>query len=247
MTDETDNADRAVDKFTEIILACAIACIPRGQREKFTPFWNKELQTLKENRDKARNTTESTGMMRDCIELRKQQACLRRAIRETKRQTYLCFVENLDFRRDALRTHHFLSRLNNQKEKINETIRNADKFLTSEREIAGAFNKHYAKISNYRPHIKISKDLLGCLPVCLNQELVDIFNSPFSHWELECGIKQYPQRKSTGPDGILPEFLAHLGNEAMGVLLKLINLTWTSGIPSMWSKREIPILKVGKN
>ncbi|GFR31255.1 uncharacterized protein TNCT_274881 [Trichonephila clavata] len=94
---------------------------------------------------------------------------------------------------------------------------------------------------------KVSKDLLGCPPVCLNQEL-DFFNSPFSHWELECGIVQFPQRKSVGPDGILPEFLAHLGNEAMGVLLKLINLTWASGIPSMWRKGEIiPILKVGKN
>ncbi|GFQ85866.1 reverse transcriptase domain-containing protein [Trichonephila clavata] len=248
MTDETDNADRAVDKFTEIILACAISCIPRGKRKKFSPFWNKELQTLKENRDKARNRAESTGMMSDCIELRKQQACLRRAIREAKRQTYRDFVENLDFRRDALRAHQFLSRLNNQKEKRNEPIRIADKLLTSEREIAGAFNKHYANVSNYRPHIKVSKDLLGCPQVCLNQELEDIFNSPFSHWELEWGIKQFPQRKSAGPDGILPEFLAHLGNEAMGVLLQLINLTWASGIPSMWRKGEIiPILKVGKN
>ncbi|GFQ72747.1 uncharacterized protein TNCT_333931 [Trichonephila clavata] len=117
MTDETDNADRAVDKFTEIILACAISCIPREQRKMFSPFWNKELHTLKENRDKARNKAESTGMMSDCIELRKQQTCLRRAIREAKRQTYRGFVENLDFRRGALSAHQFLSRLNNQKEK----------------------------------------------------------------------------------------------------------------------------------
>ncbi|GFQ78920.1 hypothetical protein TNCT_704441 [Trichonephila clavata] len=140
-------------------------------------------------------------MMRDCIELRKQQASLQRAI---KRQTYHGFVENLDFHTDALRAHHFLSRLNNQQEKRNELIRIADKLLTSEREIAGAFNKHYAKVSIYRPHIKISKDLLGCPLVCLNQELQDIFNSPFSHWEIECGIKQFPQRKSVGPEGILP-------------------------------------------
>ncbi|GFQ87739.1 uncharacterized protein TNCT_143501 [Trichonephila clavata] len=191
----TDNPDRAVDKLTEIILACAISCIPRGQRKKFSPFWNKELQTLKENRDKTQNRAESTGMMRDCIELRKQQACLRRAIRETKHQTYRGFVENLNFRRNALRAHHFLSRLNNQKEEKNEPIRIADKLLTSEREIAGAFNKHYTNVSNYQYHIKISKDLLGCPPVCLNQEMEDIFNSPFTHWELECGIKQFPQRK----------------------------------------------------
>ncbi|GFQ78917.1 hypothetical protein TNCT_704431 [Trichonephila clavata] len=38
----TDNTDRAADKFTEIILACVISCIPRGQRKKFSPFWNME-------------------------------------------------------------------------------------------------------------------------------------------------------------------------------------------------------------
>ncbi|GFR21474.1 hypothetical protein TNCT_638411 [Trichonephila clavata] len=73
-------------------------------------------------------------MMSDCIVLRKQQACLRRDIREVKRQTYRGFVENLDFRRDALRAHQFLSRPNNQKEKRNEPIRIANKLLTSERE-----------------------------------------------------------------------------------------------------------------
>ncbi|GFR21205.1 hypothetical protein TNCT_563841 [Trichonephila clavata] len=38
ITDETDNVDRAVEKCTEIILASAISCIPRGQRKKFSPF-----------------------------------------------------------------------------------------------------------------------------------------------------------------------------------------------------------------
>ncbi|GFQ81814.1 putative RNA-directed DNA polymerase from transposon BS [Trichonephila clavata] len=96
-----------------------------------------------------------------------------------------------------------------------------------EREIAGAFIKHYANVSNYKPHIKISKYLLGCPPVYLNQELEDIFNSPFSHWELVCGIKQFLEEKC-GAGGYLAEFLAHLGNEALGVLLKLINLTCAS-------------------
>ncbi|GFQ87340.1 uncharacterized protein TNCT_138341 [Trichonephila clavata] len=90
-----------------------------GQLKKFSPFWNKELQTLKENRDKARNRAEFTGMMSDCIGLLKQQACLRRTIKEVKRQTYRGFVENLDFRRDALRVHLSLSSLSNQKEKRN--------------------------------------------------------------------------------------------------------------------------------
>jgi hypothetical protein len=223
-------------------------CVPRGQRKKFSPFWNKELQLLKENRDEARVWADSTGLMRDCIELRKRQASLRRAIKEAKRKTFRGFVEGLDFRKDALRAHHFLSRLNNQKEKRNEPIRISNKLLISEREIASAFNAHYAKVSNYHPTVKISNDLLKCPQTCLDPELDDIFNSPFSDWELKCGIKQLPLRKSAGPDGILPEFLVHLGNNAMKALLRLINLTWTTGIPSEWRKGEIlPILKAGKD
>ncbi|GFR27682.1 uncharacterized protein TNCT_517401 [Trichonephila clavata] len=102
----------------------------------FHLFGIKNCRLLK-NRDKAHNRAESTGMMRDCIEFRKQHTCLRRAVREAKRQTYCGFFENLDFRRDALRAHHFLSRLNNRKEKGNEPIRIADKLLTSERDSRG--------------------------------------------------------------------------------------------------------------
>ncbi|KAG8171278.1 hypothetical protein JTE90_008255, partial [Oedothorax gibbosus] len=74
-----------------------------GQRKKYAPFWNKELQSLKEHRDEARDRTESTGLMSDCIELRKRQACLRKAIREAKRGTFRGFVEGLDFRKVSLR------------------------------------------------------------------------------------------------------------------------------------------------
>ncbi|GFQ78668.1 hypothetical protein TNCT_444771 [Trichonephila clavata] len=112
----------------------------------------------------------------------------------------------------------------------------------AERTLSQNYGRHFGQTRSLnrvayrierRPHINVSKNILGCPPVYLNQELEDIFNSPFSHWELECGIKQFPQRKIAGPDSILPEFLAHLGNEAVGVLLQLINLTWASGIPSM--------------
>ncbi|KAG8196015.1 hypothetical protein JTE90_028985 [Oedothorax gibbosus] len=99
---QTCNVDRAIRIFTDIIMACVIKCIPRGQRKKYAPFWNKELQSLKKHRDEARDRTESTGLMSDCIELRKRQACLRKAIREAKRGTFRDFVEGLDFLLQAL-------------------------------------------------------------------------------------------------------------------------------------------------
>ena len=64
-------------------------------------------------------------------------------------------------------------------------------------------------------------------------------------WGLKCGIRKLP---SAGLDSILPEFLIYLGDKSKHSLVKLINLTWTSGIHSDWHMVElISIFKIGKH
>ncbi|GIZ00253.1 hypothetical protein CEXT_773761 [Caerostris extrusa] len=55
----------------------------------------------------------------------------------------------MDFRRNGIRAHGFLSRLNNQKEVRNEPIRAGSKSLATTKEKARAFCKR-DKISNFR-------------------------------------------------------------------------------------------------
>ncbi|GFT94340.1 uncharacterized protein LOC103523941 [Trichonephila clavipes] len=53
--------------------------------------------------------------------------------------------------------------------------------------------------------------------------------------------------KSPGPDNFHPEFLKHLGCNALSVLLTLYNHSWKNGVPAIWKKAiVVPIPKKNK-
>ena len=85
------------------------------------------------------------------------------------------------------------------------------------------------------------------LSSCLERESQELFTNEFSLSELEQALAQTKLGKSEGVDGIFPEFLVHLGDEARRILLAIVNLTWRKHVPQQWRKAEkIPILKKEK-
>ncbi|GFT57948.1 hypothetical protein TNCV_2768561 [Trichonephila clavipes] len=76
---------RALDKIITTILACANVCIPKGHIINGKPFWNDKLQTIKEEKDLARDRADSSGLFEDYISLRKKQAILEKEILNAKR------------------------------------------------------------------------------------------------------------------------------------------------------------------
>ncbi|GFR12480.1 hypothetical protein TNCT_374031 [Trichonephila clavata] len=141
--------------FTLAVLKCASLCVPGGQQKKYTPFWNENLQKLNKDRDEARERARNTRLSKDCIALRKAQAILEKSIIEAKHSTYKSFLEKLDFRRDGMKAHKFLSQLNNKKILRNEPIKKDSKEFTTDKDIPSTFCGHYARVSNYRRDIKI--------------------------------------------------------------------------------------------
>lgn len=83
---------------------------------------------------------------------------------------------------------------------------------------------------------------------CPNELESSLFHSGFSYADLERSIESMPKRKSPSSDGILPEFISHLGPVGRQSLLTLMNKTLIEGFPSEWRKADVvPIPKKGKD
>ncbi|GFQ67416.1 hypothetical protein TNCT_659791 [Trichonephila clavata] len=90
----------------------------------------------------------------------------------------------------------------------------------------------YARVSNYKPNLKILKNDLKPQQNNNSADFQQLFNEDFNLEELRNGISTLVKGKSAGPDGILPEFLINLGDSAKMTLLAFINQTWENGLPS---------------
>ncbi|GFU72930.1 probable RNA-directed DNA polymerase from transposon BS [Trichonephila clavipes] len=75
----------------------------------------------------------------------------------------------------------------------------------------------------------------------------EIFHRNFSISELREAVGHIRCAKSPGPDNFHPEFLKHLGCNALSVLLTLYNHSWKYGVPAIWKKAiVVPIPKKNK-
>ncbi|XP_072375530.1 uncharacterized protein [Diabrotica undecimpunctata] len=242
--------EEATKKVSEAILKCAKECIPRGQIKGYKTFWSPTLSKLKAARDKARGKAEKSRQINDYIELRKRQAVLTQAIKSGKREAFKSFLAKLDFRKDGVKAHRFVTTLNNDGNKQQQMpMRGMARELTTHADIANELCKHYTKVSN----IKINKRERARLlryppPRQMSKNINDICSEDFSMLELEAALSDTKTKKAAGIDELYPEMLKYLGASAKGTILNLINLTWNLRVPSQWRKSEvIPTLKKEKD
>ncbi|GFW55957.1 RNA-directed DNA polymerase from mobile element jockey [Trichonephila clavipes] len=75
----------------------------------------------------------------------------------------------------------------------------------------------------------------------------EIFHRNFSISELREAVGHISCAKSPRSDNFHPEFLKHLGCNALSVLLTLYNHSWKYGVPAIWKNAiVVPIPKKNK-
>ena len=77
----------------------------------------------------------------------------------------------------------------------------------------------------------------------LNQEEIEIMNSPVTSTEIETVIKNLPKNKSPGPDGFTGEFYKTFREERMSILLKFFQkITEEGTLPNSFYEAPITLI-----
>ncbi|GFV57532.1 probable RNA-directed DNA polymerase from transposon BS [Trichonephila clavipes] len=106
-----------------------------------------------------------------------------------------------------------------------EPLRVGNRVLTNDMDISNSFNSFYSTKQRLKRALRPDRKLL----------------------ELREAVGHIRCAKSPGPNNFHPEFLKHLGCNALSVLLTLYSHSWKYGVPAIWKKAiVVPIPKKNK-
>ncbi|GFY47506.1 uncharacterized protein TNIN_7971, partial [Trichonephila inaurata madagascariensis] len=111
--------------------------LKKANWEKYASLTNTLLDSYKEENDLARDRDDSSGLLEDCISLRKKQTILKKEILNAKCAYFKNFLENFDYRKDGPKAFRFISALNGkQTQPCKQPMKFGGKILTSDQDIA---------------------------------------------------------------------------------------------------------------
>ncbi|GFS52565.1 probable RNA-directed DNA polymerase from transposon BS [Trichonephila clavipes] len=131
-----------------------------------------------------------------------------------------------------------------------EPLRVGNRVLTNDMDISNSINSFYSTKQRLKKSLKTRQKIIGreIRNIAPSQSHGhEIFHRNFSISELREAVGHIRCAKSPGPDNFPPEFLKHLGCNALSVLLTLYNHSWKYGVPAIWKKAiVVPIPKKNK-
>ena len=245
------NVETISKNINSAILKAASLTIPRGCRKKYSPFWNDNLETAVQAKEKARKKYEEKPTISNEIAYNRTAAAVRKITISSKRETFQKVCTDLDLATEGHKAWALIHNLNGECRVTNpKPFNTEDGEVTDDQKKANAHNKFFASVNRASKTTEDDQELLDELK---SKEKtaganIEMFEENFTLTELNSALKKLKARKSPGPDSIHNEMLKHLGLKGKLIVLKFINLTWNQGkLPSSWKIATIrPVLKKGK-
>ncbi|GFS95845.1 probable RNA-directed DNA polymerase from transposon BS [Trichonephila clavipes] len=146
---------------------------------------------------------------------------------------------------------NFVNKIQNRADTSStEPLRVGNRVLTNDMDISNSFNSFYSIKQRLKKSLKTREKIIGreIRNIASSQSHGhEIFHRNFSISELREAVGNRRCAKSSGPDNFHPEFLKHLGCNALSVLLTLYSHSWKYGVPATWKKAiVVPIPKKNK-
>ncbi|UYV75865.1 hypothetical protein LAZ67_13001600 [Cordylochernes scorpioides] len=210
---------------SNLIISCAKKFIPRGHRKIYIPCWSPESERLYQEYNLSGNTETAENLIRSLDDSRKHR--------------WHTMLEQMDFSKSSRKSWSLLRKLGgaDPPHKHNQ--------LTNPNKIATCISSK----SRIHPNPSEKSRLKKAIGTNLSKSSTHPqLSTNIDLNEVEDAIKVTHNNRAPGPDGIMPEFMKHLGQKAIKWMAKLFtNILSTGSIPSVWKQAKVlAILKPGK-
>ena len=130
----------------------------------------------------------------------------------------------------------------------NEAMVHQGHLITSDKRKADLFVNHYARTSKLVMSKADRLENRRAKKMIRQKREEGKTERPFTLNELKGAITRMKSKGAAGPDGISPPLIKHLGPRALNLLLRMCNISLSSGtVPQLWKNATIiPLLKANK-
>ena len=244
-----------VESFTRILTDIANDCIPktslRNRRTK-VPWFNDECRVAKKTRKCALRRFRQAPTLANMIAFRRARARCRFVMKNAKRASWREFCSTLNSKAKASTVWRAIRRIKGKRG--GPSLQHLDAggtTLTNKKDIANLLAstlERNSSIEKLNPIFKTVKGQAERRPLDFSSDGSEEYNLPFTMYELREALRRSGDT-AAGLDNVHYQFLKHLPDTCLNILLKVYNHVWESGnFPPSWREALIiPIPKPGKD
>jgi ribonuclease HI len=251
-----ENIEDPLSSFTNQLIDIATQTIPKSSanaHSKHKPWFNAECKEAIDHRKQTLQTFKNKPTTINLRKYQKARAEARRIIKKSKQESWKQYVSKLNTRRPVKKAWDMVRKISGKQ--LNSTTLHLNKSdgskCTEAQDIANLLADEFENNSSsnhYSPTFQKFKNTTEKQKLNFTSDDTEDYNKLFDITELNDSLGKCHDT-ATGSDEIHYQFLKHLPQESLLVLLDIFNSIWDSGnFPEAWREATIiPVAKPGKD
>ena len=246
-------ADCPASSFANRLVEAAQRSIPFHKGKKFqrVPWFSADCKTAIHERKKAQRKFFQNPSVENLINFKRLKAKSKFIIKQAKITSWKSYVSTINNNTSTKTVWKKIQKIKGREPNPRCHLKKNDELITDNKEHANYLAETFSKNSssnNYSNNFRKIKTTKEKNKINFSSENLENYNNPFILSELTESLKKSNQ-SAPGPDGIYYQFLTHLPEPCLKILLQIFNSIWITGdIPNSWKEATvIPIPKPGKD